>query len=360
MTNLGVYCEILTPKDLSAPDIIQLLGEFNVTLGHGIVFSEIDGDSSRKKLASYLELADKLRQTGSALALWPLLPKSMGYWINERNLDKFDRLADFLLESFAHFGVKPDLIIADIETPWSQLASTFMPGPRLWEKVLNILLMYIGNRNPARFAWSVSKLSKIVDRLQAQGAPVSCAVFPLLVADLCAKGDMLQDVLEMPVFRVPFSILNLMFYNSYVPKEVPLFIPPGSQQRALYEYAKEMKNNFGKKAWLTIGSTWEGVIPGNEGKAYNSPEDILPDIGAAKAAGIDNLWLYCLEGVLFSDHALSNRRSISQSREFFSLMKNSPPKTPLPHPGWTRGRNILETLVKDRYKSLYHWEQFDD
>ncbi len=360
MVDIGVYCEILSPTDLSSPEILDLLGKYKVTVGQGVLFYDQMGNFNFRRLFNCLELADRLQEVGVSLALWPLLPKSMGYWINERNLDQFDRLTDSLLEGFHRFGNKPELIIADIETPWNQLASTFMPGPRLWEKILNILMMYIGNRNPTRFAWSVSRLTEIVNKLHHEDILVSCAVFPLLVADLCTKGDMLQDVLEMPVFKVPFAKLNLMFYNSYISKEAPIFIPPGSEQRALYEYGFEMRHHFGENGWLTIGSTWEGVVPGNEGKAYRAPEDLIPDIMAAKAAGIENLWLYCLEGVLFSDQDLSKRRPLSESEQFFSNMKNIQAQIPLEHPGWKRGRNILETLVKDRYKRFYHWERFEN
>lgn len=353
MTNLGVYCETLSPAELSRPDILELLGRHRVTLGHAIRFEEKDGRFAPDRVAPYLELAERLREAGGKYAFWPLLPKSMGYWINERNIDAVERMTDALLEGCRRWGAKPDLVVADVETPWQQMEQVFFAGPPPWRKAISFLKYMLINRNPRRFAWATARLSEIVRRLQAELAPVSCAVFPFLVADLVNDGNALQDYLEMPVFPVPFDAYNVMFYNSYIPAAVPMLVPPDAASRFLFEYAGELAQRRPGKAWVTLGSTWEGVLPGNEGKVYTRPEQLADDVAAAKAAGIEHLWLYCLEGVLYADQKLTEKRTPKQARAFFEVLQNTEPRRPPVHPIWSSRRPIMERLLKDRFKKSY-------
>ena len=351
--NLGIYCETLSPALLDDPGILDLLGSHEVTLACAVRFAEEDGCFDPGRIASYLELGEKLKERGGRMALWPLLPKSKGYWINEKNLGYASRMADALCEGCRRFGAKPDLVIADVETPWPQMESVFLPVGPAALKPFSAVKMYLQNRSPRRFSWAVKRLSEIVSRLRAEIAPVSAATFGLLVADLVQNGHMLQDFLEMPIFPVQFDAYNVMFYNSYLPHAVPFIMPPPSAPRALYEYMSECVSRFSQKAWVTLGSTWEGVIPGNEGKSYTHPSQLEADAAAAKAAGVENIWLYCLEGVLYSDQKLTQRRSIEESDAFFKVLLETPAKEPAPHPAWARGRKVLEFAVTDRLKRFY-------
>jgi hypothetical protein len=353
--NLGVYCETLSPPDLVAPDIVALLGEFGATLALAVRFIEPDGKFMPERVFPYLELGAKLREAGARLALWPLTPKEMGYWINERNLDAVDRMIDAVLEGCRRFGARPDLLVADIESPWTEMEKVFFPGPPIWRRLMAGAAFLVRSRNPRRFAWASRRLTDIVRRAQGEDIPVSAAVFPFLVADLVAAGSALQDYLEMPVFAVPFDGFNAMIYNSYLPAAAPLIVPPGSEQRFTYEYAGELSRFWGAKAWVTLGSTWEGVIPGNEGKAYREARELAPDVAAVRAAGIETIWLYCLEGVLFSDQKLTARRPRDESAAFFTALRDTPAATPAPHVGWTRGRRVLEILARDHRRGGYGW-----
>ena len=354
--DLGVYCETIEPKDLNDPDLLAMLGAYGVTLGHALPFTQPDGRFDPDRLAPYLELGERIRSAKGRYALWPLLPKSMGYWINERNLDAVERMMEAVAEGCRRFGSRPDLLVADVETPWQQMEKVFFPGPSTLSRCASWLLMYLGNRNPARFAWSAQRLTRIVCAMQDQVAPVSSAVFPFLVADLLNAGHMLQDFLEMPVFPVPFDAYNIMFYNSYIPQTAPLVLPPAGAARALYEYGAELVARQGERAWITLGSTWEGVLPGNEGKVYTQPEHLVPDIEAAKAAGFQTVWLYCLEGVLYQDYKNGLRRPMAQSERFFEIIRTTPARKPAPNAAWSRSRAVLERLTRDRFKKAYRWE----
>ena len=353
--NLGVYCETLSPEALAEPDVLNMLGFFGVTLGHAVRFTEEDGGFDPDQVQPYLELGHRLKEAGGRCCLWPLLPKSMGYWINERNLDGVDRMADALLEGCRRFGGSPDLIVADVETPWRQMEKVFFPGPSATRRLLSYVEMFFSNRRPARFAQAAGRLTEIVERLRAGAAPVSAAVFPFLIMDLVNQGHMLQDTLEMPIFPVPFDAYNAMFYNSYIPATAPRLVPPAGAARALYEYGAELVGRFGEKAWVTLGSTWEGVLPGNEDKVYRRAEELVPDIEAAKAAGVRTMWLYCLEGVLYTDQKLTQRRSIREGLAFFEAMADTPARVPPENRAWTRSRALMERATRDRLKWAYRW-----
>ncbi|GEM_PF-2706895 len=352
----GVYCETLSPRELSQADVVELLGRHRLTLGHALRFPEDDGRFASERLAEHLALAQALREAGATYCLWPLLPKSLGYWINERNVDATARMVETILEGCVKFGGKPDWLVVDVETPWTQMEAAFFPGPPWYARALSFAKLFLANRNPRRFAWASRRLGEIVRTLQGEGVRVSSAVFPFLIADLIHDGHTLQDYLEMPVFSVPFDAYNAMFYNSYLPTAVPLVVPPGSAQRVLYEYAGELARRVGERAWITLGSTWEGVIPGNEGKSFDRAGLFAPDVAAAKAAGIETLWLYCLEGVLFADRELTARRPLADSEAFFTVLEETPAAVPPPDARWTRNRAILERLLRDRLHRAYGWD----
>jgi hypothetical protein len=343
--NLGVYCETLAPQALAARDVVALLGRNQVTLAHAVRFTADDGRFDPAQLFPHLDLGAKLRAQGGRYALWPLLPKSMGYWVNERNLVAVDRLVDTLLEGFRRHGTAPDHVVMDVETPWTQMERTVFPGTPPVRRLLSAVRFALENRNARRFAWSCEKLGQIVARMQRTGVAVSAAVFPLLLADLEAGGDLLQDLLEMPIFGVAYDAYNAMLYNSYLPEALPFLVPREAATRFLFEYAQLLAQRFGERAWVTLGSTWEGVIPGNEGKAYGRATDLAADVAAAKAAGVSTLWLYCLEGVLFADQPLTTRRPLADSQAFFDVLRDTPPAEPPPHDGWTRRRRLLRAVA---------------
>ena len=352
--DIGIYCETLDAKTLAAPDVLSLLGSRAATLGHALRFDErFDPDA----LAPHLELGEWLRSAGGRYALWPLVPKSLGYWVHEGNLDAVDRMADALLAGCARFGARPDLWVIDVEMSWRQMEALVFPGPPPWRRALSAVRLAFHNRDPRRFARSAARLAKIVARLREGGTPVAATVFPFLIADLAAGGHALQDYLEMPVFPVPFDAWNAMFYNSYIPHAAPFLVPPAAAPRALFEYMGVLAARAGAGAWVTLGSTWEGVLPGNEGKTYTTPAQIAPDVAAARAAGIETVWLYCLEGVLYADQKLTRRRPIAESEAFLDVLRTTPAREPPPDPKWTRGRRILERLVRDRRKGAYGWEE---
>ena len=355
--NLGVYCETLEPDALQDPEVKDLLAAYKVTLGHALRYPEEGGGFDPDLLSSRLDLACRLRESECGYALWPLLPKSMGYWVNERNLDATDRMADAIIEGCRRFGAKPDLLIMDVETSWQQTEAVLFPGPPAWRKAFSVLHMLFANRDPARFARSVSRLSSIVDRLRREVAPVAATAFPLLVADLAVQGNAMQDYLEMPVFPVKFDAWNAMFYNSYMPAAMPWLVPHEGAARMLYEYASILSGRFGQGAWITLGSTWEGVLPGNEGRTYPRAEMLAPDVASAKAAGVATLWLYCLEGVLYQDQKLTKRRPRDEAERFFAVMSETPAAEPAMNPKWSRGRRILERIAKDRRKAAYGWDK---
>ena len=253
--NLGVYCETLSPERLADPAVLALLGRYRVTLGHALRFVDANARFDPARVAPHLELAERVRAAGGRYALWPLLPKDLGYWINERNLDATARMFDALLTAFQRYGCRPDLLVADIESPWRQMERVMIPGVSAWRRVASVARMMLENRNPMRFAWAVARLNEIVGRVRQAGIPVSSAVFPFLIADLVNDGSALQDYLEMPVFGVRFDAYNAMFYNSYLPQAAPMIVPPGAAPRFLFEYAGELVRRRGASAWVTLGST---------------------------------------------------------------------------------------------------------
>jgi hypothetical protein len=95
---------------------------------------------------------------------------------------------------------------------------------------------------------------------------------------------------------VAWDIVSTMIYNSLVVEQFGVTLDDARWMQ--YEIGCELRRAFGARAGLSLGLTGVGVL-GDE-PHYSQPQDLAPDIAAAKAAGIDDIAIFNLEGILNS------------------------------------------------------------
>ncbi|HLF25379.1 MAG TPA: hypothetical protein VJG32_03495 [Anaerolineae bacterium] len=283
---LRVWAEFLPYEEAAAPATLQLLRRFDVS----VCLSVPDGALGHPLARLLHAYAD----AGLAIALWLLLPKSIGYWPSERNAAAFSAHLDTVFAWAAAQRVRAPWIAVDLELPLPQ-ALAYRNSQGL-KQILAACRIALANLNARRFAQAVEQYRAILSNIHAHGAKALCAAHDSLVEDFDLGAPIVQDFLETPVVDVEWDVVSTMIYNSMIVDEHHIAFDDARWLQ--YELACQLKRAFGARAGLSLGLTGVGVL-GDEAH-YTDPTQLAPDIAAAKAAGIDDIALFNLEGILRS------------------------------------------------------------
>ncbi len=301
---LRVWAEFLPYQEASAPATVQLLRRFDVMLCLSVPHGALD-DPLANVLRVYVE-------AGLGVALWLLLPKSIGYWPSERNADAFSAHLDAVFAWADRQHVRVPWIAVDLELPLPQaLAYRDSHGLKQIFTTGHIALV---NLNARRFARAVTRYRAILDKIHERGASALCAAHDSIVEDVHLGAPIVQDFLETPVADVAWDVVSTMIYNSMIVEQHR--ITPDDAHWMQYEVGCELKRAFGDRAGMSLGLTGVGVL-GDE-PHYAGPSQLASDIAVAKAAGIDDIAVFNLEGILHSPDPAA----------WFQVAIDTPPQVP--------------------------------
>ncbi|MEW5784928.1 MAG: hypothetical protein AB1767_07630 [Bacillota bacterium] len=283
---LRVWAEFMTPEEICDPAVIALLRRYAVQPCLAVPHGSLG--------PGYARFLKEYSAAGLEPALWPTLSDELGYWPHEGNALEFSAYVNELFHWAQAEKVRIPWLAVDLETPYYQWqAAGRVKGLK---KAVVTLRQYKANRNPERFAESVKTYRALQEYLRQQGCCTLVPVLPFLEADLAGNAVKLQDYLETPVTPVQWDVISVMQYNSMLVGYSRGLIKPRDAQWYLYRLCLSFKKAFGARAALSIGTTGTGKL-GTE-PYYKHPVEMLPDVEAALAAGIDDLAVFCLEGIL--------------------------------------------------------------
>jgi len=260
-------------------------------------------------------LANVLRayaDAGLAVALWLLLPKSIGYWPSERNADAFSAHLDAVFAWADRQRVRVPWIAVDLEMPLPQ-ALAYRDSHGL-KQTFTIGRIALANLNARRFARAVTRYTVILNKIHERGAKALCAAHDYIAEDSHLGAPIVQDFLETPVVDVEWDVVSTMIYNSMLVEQFR--ISPDDARWMQYEVGCELKQVFGERAGISLGLTGVGVL-GDE-PHYTAPSQLAPDIAVAKAAGLEDIAIFNLEGILHS----------TDPAAWFQTAIDTPPQVP--------------------------------
>ncbi|MDP8255159.1 MAG: hypothetical protein P9M14_05375 [Candidatus Alcyoniella australis] len=347
MPRLGAYAETMPLDELSHRRTLEIVQRYNLTVAYAVPLPLEPIAVDDRFWNGIRRWIDTFNQRGGRALLWPLLPKDHGYWLNERNARRFAESMSRLLDWFDNCKADLPGVVYDVETPWQQMSAMLDPQTCGLSKAAELLKFALENRNPRRFAGASQEIERMVRAVAQRCETNYVAVFPLLLADLLVEGYRLQDLLEMPIFSVDYRNYNLMMYTSYLGDLMGNLLDRRGVTRMVFEQSRLLRERFGDHGQITLGSNYEAVLPGKPLRTYGGPEDMRCDVAAAKAAGIKEFWLYCLEGVLYSDGAGTRRRSERDARAWFEMLIEAQPAEPEPSRRYTWLRNVASVLNRD-------------
>jgi hypothetical protein len=285
---LRAWAEYISPKDVSKKNVIRMLKKYNVILGMAFPQGSMNKD--------YAKMIGEYEQAGVHVMLWPLLSDKSGYWPCERNAREFTEYIDQILDwaDTGKFGFP--WIAADIETPIYQMDNIKKAGGA--EKIKIFAESIVENRDRGRFYDSAAEYNRLVERLHARGIKVLAAASNFVAEDIIKGTTGIQDAMETPISTVNWDVVSFMLYTSMFAGYLKPFVTPRDARWYLYSIMSDMKGLMWERAGISIGCTYTGKL--EDEPFYATPAELLPDMQAAKAALIDDISIYNLEGILRS------------------------------------------------------------
>lgn len=303
---LRVWAEFITPEEVADPAVVSLLKRYEVhpclAVAHGSL-----GEEYARYLRAYLE-------AGLEPALWPTLSDELGYWPNERNAVEFSDYVHQIFDWAEAEKLTIPWLAVDLETPvyqWREIGKA-----KGLKKARTALKVFRSNRDLRRFQEAVQVFEELQSFVNSRGCRTLVPVLPFMEVDLRNRGIKFQDYMETPVTPIQWDIVTVMQYNSLFAGASKGIMKLEDAPYYLYLLCKNMKEHFGPRAALSVGMTSTGKL-GNE-PYYKNPEEMQPDIVAGLAAGIGDITVFCLEGILKHE----------KPESWFEMLRGTEPAVP--------------------------------
>jgi hypothetical protein len=267
-----LWSEFLPLDELCRPALLGLLARHGVGVMAAITPSTLE--TAPRVVKTY-------HDAGVRIGLWPMLEHADGRWPSTANLTRF---RDFVarLESACH-GELPDDLAIDLEPPIVDLRALFAFDARALARGLS------GSQRE-----SVAGLCQLVRDVEARGVRTVAAAIPVVLADGVHRGW--QRFLGTPVDEPPFSRVSPMIYTTLIEGYSRGRLRRDDALALLAVGARATRRRYRERASLSLGAVGQGVM-GDE-TTYRSPRELAEEVAIARAAGIDDIFVFCLDGIV--------------------------------------------------------------
>lgn len=332
---LRIWSEHLSYRDARQGDVLDLLCAGPI---HPIFAVPFDADLD--------ELAGLMRDVegrGLRVGIWPLLSEKQGYWPSERNAASyFERVAQ-VLAALEAGKVKPAWLAVDLEPPIDQVTYLLRAASRV---PFALYELFLENLERERFDASTRAFTEGIALVHDQGVATLGVTLPFAAHDLRDGDPFWQDLLEAPWASVPWDRAGIMAYGSMVAGYSRGWLSEEDVRALHYRLFLHMAAKFGPRAHVSLGLTGTGVL-GDE-PVYEDPAALAFDVSAARAAGIEDIAIFCLEGLVGREDAGHWIESVTRARPMV------PPQTMRAHlvrQGGAMLRFALQRLGAERGES---------
>ena len=297
---LSIWSEFLPFDALRHPDTISLLLTGDL---HPLIAVRPGDD-----LGELGQTIRTLQSVGRNVGIWPLLSEEQGYWPNERNLTDYAPHVAWILQGLGR--VRPNRCAVDLEPPYAQVQHIM--GQR--RSLRTLWRMLQDNVDPQAHARNCRDWEAWARGMRAQGVNTLAVALPLVAYDLRDEEPLWQDVLKAPWHGVEWGHVGVMAYGSMVTGMSRGWLGEQDVRAVHFSMIKDVARAYKERAHVAIGLTGTGKF-GDE-PVYQEVDGLLKDLGAAYAAGIFDVSIFCLEGLLGrSDggawaHALGEARAL--------------------------------------------------
>jgi len=271
-------------------------------------------------------IANLIRDAGDhevEIRTWILVPYDEGYYPNEENFDSFFEAVQEMIAWAEEDGLPLEWITVDMEPSIQFLGE--MTGYLEELKILEAAELLAAQLDRCAYEEALLDYASLVAYCHDHGFNAHVVTFPSVLDDLADGDPAIQDALNIPVHPLPYGEwddVDFMVYRTEI-SGIP-GLPFGPD--LVWSYARDAVAAFGDKAALSLGI----VGPDGAYDNYNAPTDIMPDLSAAVAAGLERLNIFSFTGAL----------ALPGPAEAWFDLEVQPALPPLPDP-ITRGMRLL-------------------
>jgi hypothetical protein len=271
-----IWSELLPHAHLCERGVLRLLAEREISLIVAVT------PEDEPTLAAVMESAG---EAGVSAGIWPMLDRRDGRWPNALNVEAYAGFVERVLERLDAARLRPATLAVDLEPPIDELRGVFDRDVRMaWRWARR------GGLGAARRAFAT-----LVSRARASGIETIAAAIPSVIGlPLAARGW--QRALGTPIDGVPFDRVSPMFYTSMIQGYARGLLGREDTLAALALVARSTRARLGDRASLSLGAVGPGIL-GDE-PTLRSVGELAEDVAEARAAGIDDLALFDLAGVI--------------------------------------------------------------
>jgi hypothetical protein len=227
---------------------------------------------------------------GQPAALWPMLSDGEGRWVNAGNAGAF---ADFVQELCAKLtarGSAPAEIVIDLEPSIEAMRGSFASSERgvHMPPIPGDLRPYFAARE---------RLRALCDALHSAGILASAAAPPTVLLDpQDGAARPFQEVQGTPVEGPAWDHVSFMLYTSILEGWSRGVLRRADARALLGVACRAAADRLGERAGASIGAVGPGAF-GDE-PTYRDVSELADDVAVARAAGVDDLALFDLGGVI--------------------------------------------------------------
>ncbi|MDC0745099.1 hypothetical protein [Polyangium mundeleinium] len=271
---LRIWCEMVTHAEITSPAVLAALAQRKI----GLIVAAQPGPR-----ADLVRLAQAARDAGLSFAIWPMLTDAAGRWASVDNAARFASYVHALVDELDAAGALPDEVALDLEPPIDRLRRMLgldpparsAPPPDDGEAILGALVRDLRARVPTPIR-------------------VSAAVIPLVLLDDERSG--LERWLGTPVGSIAWDHTSVMVYTTLIEGYSRGLLTRNDVRPLLASACRLTASRFGARAGVSLGAVGKGAL-GDEA-TYRSAAELADDVAIARAAGIEDLTLFDLGGVL--------------------------------------------------------------
>lgn len=265
-----VFAEHLPWEELTRAPVLGALAERGLQLVAAV---------RPPHLAELPRLCRACAAEGVDLALWPMLEDRDGRWVSRANAPLFARFVQDLLAALA--PAIPRELVLDLEPPIDHVRA-MLDARRL-------------PLEPSGAPRASEVLRALVERLRQGGTTVWGTVVPLVAADPPRRAGW-QRMLGTPVDPLGLDRVSAMLYTSLAVGYSRGLLRRRDALSLLDSGARALVRRFGPRAAACLGAVGPGAL-GDE-RCYDSPHELAEDVAIVRAAGIEDIALFDLTGIL--------------------------------------------------------------
>jgi hypothetical protein len=237
-----------------------------------------------------------------------MLADEEGRWANAENAPSFVRFVHDTLDALDAAGVTPREVLFDLEPPFAHTRALAVGAGSESEGTMASRARALFGLGAARPHTATGKamrsaseaLGAAVAELHARGIGTASAVWPLVALDPPGERQW-QALLGTPVDALATTRVSVMMYTSIlegwsrgaVRRRDAKALLAGASARAL--------RRWGEGAGISLGCVGTGALL--DEPVYRDPSELAEDVTLARAAGVHDLSLFDLGGVLAREPA---------------------------------------------------------